>query len=420
MLAQGAGQDLINQLQVEVPAIGLQLNQMLKSVLAMYDRYLLDPVELFQVRFLTIQFRVLCAHVGALQQELVWVVQGRPCDNMGRYPFLGQILMRDGLGIGVGFKGKAFEVPFVMEVIAGVLVDVKVAGDMQASLVSKDMEFDGPTMDHNVSPVDAVKRQTVFEHLRPIVSARMGMCSVKFEVPLSVGGGKPISFCSEMSDPILIITHDSQWLEAEGKMLKVEGFRDQKMAPWQRLANVIHLRYLRITRQDVKNPARRLTLSDLHYFYHRFFMSTSVNAAKFDRFLAWFMSVLQQLRFKRHVRPMWQQGLIFGFIDKEKCNRTLAAFDEGTFLLRFSESSPGLFAVAYVSDDAHERVKHYLVKTEDIASMSLADFIRAKPQWIHLLALDASGGLRRQNKNLMLREFLSPDAHKQSGGYVLL
>jgi hypothetical protein len=248
----------------------------------------------------------------------------------------------------------------------------------------------------------------------------MGTCVLEFKVQLQIANSAPQWFVSAPSEPVLIITHESQWMEAESKMLKLEGFREQKLAPWQRLANIIHLRYLRTTRQDLKTTDRRLTLSDLHYFYHRFFMATSVNVPKFDRFLQWFMPVLQQIRFKKHIRPMWLQGLIFGFIDKEKCNRTLAAFEEGTFLLRFSESSPGQFAVAYVSDDVHERVKHYLVKPEDIAAMSLADFIRAKPQWIHLLALDSSGKLLRQNKTVMLRAFLSPDQHKQSGGYVLL
>ncbi len=112
-------------------------------------------------------------------------------------------------------------------------------------------------------------------------------------------------------------------------------------------------------------------------------------------------------------------GLIFGFIDKEKCNRTLARFEEGAFLLRFSESSPGLFAVAYVSDDPQERVKHYLVKPEDVSSVHLADFIKAKSQWVHLLALNPAGDLIKQHKNVALKPFVSHE-QKQSGGYVLL
>ena len=411
---------MFQQLSAQVPAAGGQLQVLLKNVNALMDKYLLDPAELFQVKFLTSQFRLLCAHVAALQSELLWVKQGRVFSNAGFPPFLGSVFIRDQPAFSVALKGKPFEDPYVVEVVSGVLVDVKAAGSATATLLCKEIEFDGQTLDHATIEMDAARRVGVFSQLRPLMSARMNATYVQFFVELSIGGGPVARFKSDFSEPSLIITHDSQWLEAESKMLKLEVFRDAKVAPWQRIANALHLRYMRMTKQELKDPARKLTLSDLHYFYHRFFMATTVNVSKFDKFLQWFMPVLQQLRFKRHIKPMWLQGLIFGFIDKEKCNRTLAAFEEGTFLLRFSESSPGLFAVAYVSDDKHEPVKHYLVKPEDISSLSLADFIRAKPQWVQLLQLDPNtSALTKQHKNKALHPYLTPD-QKQTGGYVLL
>ena len=149
-----------------------------------------------------------------------------------------------------------------------------------------------------------------------------------------------------------------------------------------------------------------------------------MNLIQAQKFYAWFVPAMQQIRFKKHVKPMWLLGLVFGFIDKERCNQTLATFAEGTFLLRFSESSPGLFAIAYVSDDIHERVKHYLVKAEDLKEKTtLADFIRSKPQWVHLLRLDpASGNVMRAHKDELLGRFYSGSsaAPKKSGGYTLL
>ena len=48
----------------------------------------------------------------------------------------------------------------------------------------------------------------------------------------------------------------------------------------------------------------------------------------------------------------------------------------------------GLFGIAYVSDDAHERIKHYLVKAKDTGSnKSLPDFIREKPHFKQLLVM---------------------------------
>lgn len=71
----------------------------------------------------------------------------------------------------------------------------------------------------------------------------------------------------------------------------------------------------------------------------------------------------------------------------------------GTILIRWSESAPGQFAIAYVgiislfllllrliSFSGHEmEPKHYLVLPEDIAAKSLADFICEKDQFQSIL-----------------------------------
>eukprot|EP01088_Endostelium_zonatum_P005615 TRINITY_DN1736_c0_g2_i2.p1 TRINITY_DN1736_c0_g2~~TRINITY_DN1736_c0_g2_i2.p1 ORF type:complete len:110 (-),score=22.23 TRINITY_DN1736_c0_g2_i2:80-409(-) len=60
----------------------------------------------------------------------------------------------------------------------------------------------------------------------------------------------------------------------------------------------------------------------------------------------------------------------------------------GTFLIRFSQTSAGQFALAYVEYDARTgmvNTKHSLVKSEDISSnKKLPDFLREKS---HLLTL---------------------------------
>jgi hypothetical protein len=68
--------DLLRSLQLQVPDCGLQIVNMMQAMNILYDRYLLDPPELFQLQFLSVQMRVLSAHVDALKQELVWVTQG--------------------------------------------------------------------------------------------------------------------------------------------------------------------------------------------------------------------------------------------------------------------------------------------------------------------------------------------------------
>jgi hypothetical protein len=99
--------------------------------------------------------------------------------------------------------------------------------------------------------------------------------------------------------------------------------------------------------------------------------------------------------------------------------------DLGTFMIRFSETYPGLFAVAYVSDDPCERVKHYLVKPEDTGSQkTLPDFLAEKPQFQFLYQYDHhTGMLRRFPKSTVLTTYYSKKKlppQSSDNGYVLL
>jgi hypothetical protein len=84
-------------------------------------------------------------------------------------------------------------------------------------------------------------------------------------------------------------------------------------------------------------------------------------------------------------------SLIYGFVTKKECAKLLQGSESGVFIIRFSDSVPGSFAVAYVTDDpnANDKVKHYLIKSEDIGSnKSLPDFLREKQQFKTLSYVD--------------------------------
>ena len=166
----------------------------------------------------------------------------------------------------------------------------------------------------------------------------------------------------------------------------------------------------------------------------------STQAVSFWQF---FGPVLASLRFKRNINPLWLSGyesihffneltnpassLILGFASKETCNALLANRDIGTFIIRFSESTPGLFSIAYISDDPFDRVKHYLVKPEDLSlNKTLPDLLREKPQFQHLLQLDVpTGALRCYPKDAVFTSYYSknrkvPATTGGSTGYVTL
>ena len=115
-------------------------------------------------------------------------------------------------------------------------------------------------------------------------------------------------------------------------------------------------------------------------------------------------------------KPTHCISLIYGLITKEDTNQFLQGQEEGTFLIRFSETFPGLFAVSYVSDDDSDPVKHYLVKPEDTGSQkTLPDFLADQSAFQLLLQVTFEGDdetfkspiYRRFQKDAMLEPYYS-------------
>jgi len=195
--------------------------------------------------------------------------------------------------------------------------------------------------------------------------------------------------------PLIAITNESQWMDAELKLLLKDIFPNHDdvhhhgSVSWNSFANCLHRRFLRATvTKQTEDNARPFSATDWKYFHERFFDSSRhVTCEKIIAFWKWFGPIMQTLRFKKHISSLWLSGMLFGFVSKEVCCYELEQQRDGTFIVRFSEKFPGLFAVAFVFDDgSSERVKHYLVKPEDTGSQkSLPDFLREKTQFKYLL-----------------------------------
>jgi len=127
--------------------------------------------------------------------------------------------------------------------------------------------------------------------------------------------------------------------------------------------------------------------------------------------MEWFGPVLTTIRFKRHIKTLWLNGLIYGLIAKKDCNKLLKNEPAGAFIVRFSDSVPGSFAVAYTDDSVPtvERVKHYLIKPEEINAMkALPDFLRDKPHFKSLVYVDVmTGKAIKGSKETLLNSFFS-------------
>jgi hypothetical protein len=192
--------------------------------------------------------------------------------------------------------------------------------------------------------------------------------------------GSEFELCSNMTQPFIVMTNESQFGDSAGKLLEQEGFGSKKSIPWLRFANLLQLHYLIATRQSLSKIGRPLTKTDLAYIWQlKFDRATDLTVAAVEEFWGWFGKLLHILRHQKPVPELWVKGFVFGFISKESANALLAGHAIGTFLIRFSEQSAGQFAVACVAKGktagAAPTIKHHLVPQ---STKKLPDYIMSK------------------------------------------
>ena len=117
---------------------------------------------------------------------------------------------------------------------------------------------------------------------------------------------------------------------------------------------------------DGSVPLRAISVHELEYLHERFFNNEKeVNTTQFVEFWKWFGKVIIKMRSTKQVANMWRKGLLWVFSTRKEIEQALMPYPPGTFVTRFSESNPGLFAIAYRAVD--QPVRHYLVRQEEIS-----------------------------------------------------
>jgi len=308
-------------------------------------------------------------------------------------------------------------------------------------------------IDNGEVSMDMFRHIAMFPALKINISTRMHMISLKFVVQIAgrtAGASEfsPLTVESQATFPLVVITNESQWCEAAGKkiyynsllflflflflfsfllgkLLFQDSFVGQAEVTWPKFANTLQHHFYKITRQDPERPSRQLQQLEFQYMHEKYFDNQSrVSSQQAIRCWQWFGHICQTLRFKRHIGSLWFSGLIYGIVPKGLCNHYLQNQQQGTFLIRFSDSVPGQFSVAYVTDDQYDPVKHYLIKAGDIsANKSLPDFIREKTQFQHLFKLDPENNvLSRIHKDQAFGSYYSKSSTGQQNagsGYVV-
>jgi hypothetical protein len=150
----------------------------------------------------------------------------------------------------------------------------------------------------NASKALDVNGSARFDSLMFDESTRMEFVTMQFRA--KAPGRSAIE--SGVSNPMVVVTNESQWPGAARKLLWQHTFGDVESIPWPLFANYLSLLVVVSIYGGIETMVRALTPWELRFLHRRWFKSTRVIGRETAiAFWTYFGPVLTALRFKRHI-----------------------------------------------------------------------------------------------------------------------
>lgn len=369
-----------------------QIDTEVKALQRLYTQVILQPPEIHRLLLLVQELKIQQTQLELFHQELHQLAQPH-----GPTRCIATLVVSQEPFPMVITKGKQLDDdPVVVQLLCGANVEFQSFSQMKVAMVWENHQSKAnnqKNIDCDTQTVDAFNRVAKW-HLKFLNGTRKNSVTLRFGMQVQVSqpnGPVTVTVESHSTRPFIVITNECQWEESEGTLLKKDAFGEQAEIPWPQFANVLQRHFLRATRQDAVTPTRSLSQTDFEYIHVKFFGGQATITPKaYVSFWTWFGKTIKKLRYQRHILPLWQTGLIHGFLSREAVHDVLRDQEPGTFLVRFSERHSGQFAVAYrIDGPVNDQVRHYLVQPDDTAGnkKTLPDFLAEQAPFCYLLQI---------------------------------
>uniref|UniRef100_A0A3Q2Q4D0 Signal transducer and activator of transcription n=1 Tax=Fundulus heteroclitus TaxID=8078 RepID=A0A3Q2Q4D0_FUNHE len=189
-----------------------------------------------------------------------------------------------------------------------------------------------------------------------------------FTAKISISTNDAFFVVKIISQPVVVIVHGSQDNNALATIIWDSAFSEPDRlpfvvpdrVPWKMMVETLDNKFC----LDVQTN-HHLNAFNKHFLAQKIFdrpdyaddfSNMMVSWCQFNKeilaqrnftFWQWFEGAMDLT--KKHLRPYWSDGLIFGFIGKQHIQHVLKQCTDGTFLLRFSDSEIGAITIAYVT-----------------------------------------------------------------------
>ncbi|KAH9498194.1 Signal transducer and activator of transcription 5B [Bulinus truncatus] len=186
---------------------------------------------------------------------------------------------------------------------------------------------------------------------------------ILFQSEFSVGGNELVFQVWTLSLPVVVTVHGNQECNATATVLWDNAFAEPGRVPfnvpdqveWSQLADQLNMKFM-------SHTGKGLSETNLSYIASKLFGSRDpsscfVSWTQFNKdtlsgrsftFWEWFYAI-QKLT-KEHLKDLWNDEAIIGFVSKNQAQDWLSNKPMGTFLLRFSDSEIGGITIAWTGE----------------------------------------------------------------------
>ncbi|XP_042900970.1 signal transducer and activator of transcription 5B isoform X2 [Parasteatoda tepidariorum] len=218
--------------------------------------------------------------------------------------------------------------------------------------------------------------------------------SLLFQSQFKVGGGELVFQVWTLSLPVVVIVHGNQEPHAWATVTWDNAFAEPGRVPFQVPEKVSWTEVAEVLSTKFKSATGRgLTEDNLQFLAAKVFRSSQfqdysmmVTWSQFCKeplpergftFWEWFYAIMKVTR--EHLRNLWNDGHIMGFVGRTRTEELLLKKCNGTFLIRFSDSELGGVTIAWVTDSQQREGQEILMvqpfTSRDFVIRSLADRI---------------------------------------------
>ncbi|KAI5740647.1 hypothetical protein M8J76_005819 [Diaphorina citri] len=218
---------------------------------------------------------------------------------------------------------------------------------------------------------------------RGTVSVMDEKFSLYFSSTFSIGGGELVFQVWTLSLPVVVIVHGNQEPNAHATITWDNAFAEPGRSPfvvpdkrpWKMIADVLMMKFESATGRTAECADYSNMLLNWSQFCKEPLPDRSFT------FWDWFYAVMKLTR--EHLKNVWTDGHIMGFVRKRKAEEMLASQVKGTFLLRFSDSELGGITIAWKGDNTEVFMLQPFT-SKDFQIRNLADRISDLPHLVYL------------------------------------